>query len=300
MAFLSRLNLIKKSKEWDLLTTKSLGVITKTLKKSNSIESFVKDLLKHYKINYDVKLVPLLLMYRFPNEIITNNRNKLENELYEKSTEIFKLLNHTTPDDFKNIAQKILTLYLRYEDWMNKDKTLQIDILCEIFYTYKKFYNDIGVNDFLQNNIESFLNKILLYLKNLDNNWKESLSNYNFKNSEYDEDSHLNMLKYLRMVFWDNIKMEIFVRGNFKVINLLINDYLSLIERSHTIVDITILEEYKEVTNKQDVKELVEIIFDINRIVDSNFNYSFNENDIISNFEICFNRLDNIFTPLNI
>tara|TARA_B110000208_G_C11760448_1_gene426693 strand:+ start:24 stop:920 length:897 start_codon:yes stop_codon:yes gene_type:complete len=295
MIFQSRLNIIKKSKEWDLLTTKSLGVVTKSLKKSNSIESFVKDLFVHYKISYPVKIVPLLLMSRFPNEIITNNRNDFENELYEKSIEIFKLLNHPTIDDFKNVAQKILTLYLRYEDWMTKDKTLQIDILCEIFYTYKKFYNDLGVNDFLQNNVTTFLNKILLYLKNLDNNWKESLSNYNFKNSEYDEDSHLNMLKYLRMVFWDNVKMEIFVRGNFKVINLLINDYLSLIEKGHTLVDITILDQYKEVTNEQDVKELAEIFLNINRSIDSNFNYSFNENDIISNFEICFNRLDNIF-----
>ena len=144
MIFQSRLNIIKKSKEWDLLTTKSLGVVTKSLKKSNSIESFVKDLFVHYKISYPVKIVPLLLMSRFPNEIITNNRNDFENELYEKSIEIFKLLNHPTIDDFKNVAQKILTLYLRYEDWMTKDKTLQIDILCEIFYTYKKFYNDLG------------------------------------------------------------------------------------------------------------------------------------------------------------
>ena len=86
----------------------------------------------------------------------------IENELYEKSMEIFKLLNHTTTDDFKNVAQKILTLYLRYEDWMNKDKTLQIDILCEIFYTYKKFYNDLDVNDFLQNNIKVFLFEIVV------------------------------------------------------------------------------------------------------------------------------------------
>ena len=289
MNFNTKLEILRESDEWDIVKNKPLNIIMKSLKKTNYIEIFATDLLNHFNINYRIRLVPLLLIYRFPNEIISSNRNSFEDELYQKSTEIFKLLNDTEINDYKKIAQKILTLYLQYENWMNKDKTLQIEILCEIFKNYELFYKKVDSDN--KKNINVFLQKILMYLKNLDSNWKQTLGNYSFKNIDYDKNSHENMLKYLQFVFWDNIKMEIFVKNNFEVMNLLIQDFLLLLKKSNMIVDTTILNNYKKIRNQEDIVELADIIINITKNIDTHFNYNFSSIDLIGNFEICFNRL---------
>ena len=289
MNFNTKLGILRESDEWDIVKNKPLNIIMNLLKKTNYIEIFATDLLNHFNINYRIKLVPLLLIYRFPNEIISSNRNSFEDELYQKSTEIFKLLNDTVINDYKKIAQKILTLYLQYENWMNKDKTLQIEILCEIFKQYELFYKKVDSDN--KKNINVFLQKILMYLKDLDSNWKQTLRNYSFKNIDYDKNSHENMLKYLQFVFWDNIKMEIFVKNNFEIMNLLIQDFLLLVKKSNMIIDTTILNNYKKIRNQEDIVELADIIIDITKNIDTHFNYNFSSVDLIGNFEICFNRL---------
>lgn len=189
-----------------------------------------------------------------------------------------------------------------YKDWEDKDKTMQVEILCELFNSYKIFIKDVKQqNNILSGDkstyikcINNFLNKVLNILKILESDWKKTLSTYTFKNIEYNEASHKNMTKYFKSIFWENIYIEIIVKKKYKICNYLINDYLNLINQD--LVNCTELENFKTVESLDDIYDLQNIMVSINSQIDNEYSYDFlfNQVTVVNNFQTLFNRLESL------
>ena len=296
---------LKKTEEWNLLYKEPLleNIIIKT-KKHTSFENFVKELFKVTNITCNDKQIiqKAVLISRFPDKIISGTMSDYEKNLYDRSVEIFEVLNNNPLPDLNILARKLFTFNIMYKDWENKDKTMQINILCEIFNSYNIFIRDIKTQLTISNSektiyincIHKFLNKILHTLKNIDKNWKQTLLNYKSKQIQYNEQSHNNMLKYLKIIFWENIHIEIVLKKNYNICNFLINDYINMCQQTST--DLSILKNFRSVETINDIYEVQKIMIDINTSLDRNHNYNllFNPDTIVVNFQIIFKRLENL------
>lgn len=303
MGLRKNLNNLKKTQVWKLiLEDMNVELIMLQTKNKQPFKLFIELLYKTYGVKlHDKKLIQkAILLSRFPHVFMSTNRSEYENNIYWRSKEILALLITNEVIDMKILFQKLLTFSIMYEDWEEKDKTMQIEILCETFKSYDVFKKVVDDKEELSAEdkdtyikcINTFLNKILHTLRLLDSNWKERLLNYNSKDFGYDQASHDNMLKYFKSIFWENLYLELVVKNNYGICNYLINDYLNII--SPDSVDCSALENYKRVTSVGDIYELQNVMISINRQIDTEHNYNilFNETTLISNFRKIFNRLE--------
>jgi len=297
-------NNMKTRKEWHIISyEENIENLFKKLQKESTLDDFISELLKKYSISNKIKnnMTTIILLSRFPNELLSTNLCDKETELWNRAVEIHTIIKNTTIKDFNILAKKICTFNILYDDWKSKDLHLQKDLLCELFYSYKNFYHEIDnqnlekdVENMYKNNINDFLNKILNTLKGLNKNWKRDLKHYTFKNIEYDVQSHKHMLKYLKLVFWDNIKLEVVIKNNFKVLNFLINDYLAIIKNIISIEDKDLLENYPNINNIESAINLCNSLQIINKKIDNLYDYTndINENNLINTLIIIFERLE--------
>ena len=226
---------LKKTKEWKLISeAENSDLIILHKKSSKQFEIFMGMLYKKFGVNsYDKKLIQkTILLSRFPEVFMSTNLSEYETNIYNRSKEIFKMLIIKDTINLKILFQKLLTFGIMYKDWEDKDKAMQIEILCEIFNSYNKFINEVKHKDNLSPDdkstyikcINTFLNKILHTLRLLDSNWKDILLNYKYKSLDYDKTSHNNMVKYFKSIFWENLYLEIAVKKNYNICNYLVND----------------------------------------------------------------------------
>ena len=81
-------------------------------------------------------IVSIIMIHKFADDIIGKNRVEEEDIIVYKANEIYNvLLNNTNKE---NIHKKIITFKILYDDWKNKDKTQQLDILSDMYYKYTK------------------------------------------------------------------------------------------------------------------------------------------------------------------
>jgi len=303
MNILNSLDNLKKAAEWKLICEgDDVEFIMLHIKNTDNFEIFISMLYKKYGIkSYDKKLIhKIILLARFPHVFMSINMSEYENNIYKRGKEIFDLLITNEDINMKVLFQKLLTFSIMYKDWEEKDKTMQIEILCETFKSYNVFIKEVKHQDNISDTdkytyikcINAFLNKILHTLKILDSNWKELLLNYKVKSLDYSKTSHDNMIKYFKSIFWENVYLELIVKKNYNICNYLINDYLNLFNPS--LVDYTSLENYKQVNSIGDIYELQNVMISINKQIDTEYNYNilFNETTLISNFRKIFNRLE--------
>jgi len=300
----SLLNNLKNSNEWHLLSMENdiENILSKLNKSYKNFTNFMDVLYKTNNIHQkDPQIIQqIILIARFPKYFLSSKLSEYEYNLHEKALEVLTIL-RGNEINFSQLSKKIFTFSILYKDWESKDKDMQKDLICELFYRYSKFLENITKLNIDQNtkqiyikNINMFLNKILRILKLLETNWKKLLYNYKIKDIVYNEQSHKNMEKYLENIFWENINLEINIKKNFKIVNYLINDYKDLLK--NTTVDTSVLNNYTEIKDKEDIEILLNILVDINKSVDSYFNYSLlNNKNIVQKFSIIFDRLKKLF-----
>ena len=304
-------NNMKMLKEWDIISNEeNLAILFNKLEKESRLDEFIVELFKKYSISNKIRnnLSTIILLSKFPNELLSTNLSDKENELWGRAKEIFTIIKEPIIKDFNILAKKICTFNILYNNYKPEDLSLQKDLLCELFYSYKKFYSEIDdmdlekdIENTYKKNINGFLNKILYNLKRLNKNWKRDLKYYTFKNIEYDALSHKHMLKYLKLVFWDNIKLEVSIKKNFKILNLLINDYLAIIKNNISIDDKNLLHNYTNINNIHDSLTLCQSLMLINKKIDTLYEYNddINENNLINTLIIIFERVEYICGILN-
>jgi len=296
---------LKKTKGWQLICQGAdIEDIMLCTKNNTDFSEFIELLYKNNGIpTYDKKLIQkTLLLSRFPNILMSTNMSDYENNIYKRSVEIFELLNIQVPINMKLLFQKLLTFGIMYTDWEQKDKDMQIKILCETFNSYNIFLKELRHKEHISEEdkstyitcIKVFLNKVLYTLTNLESDWKKILFNYKFKSIGYDKTAHDNMIKYFKSIFWENIYIELVVRKNYGICNYLIQDYINLINQN--LIDCSILKDYKLIETVADVYELQSNMISINKELDkkTNYNILYNEKTLVSNFRKIFNRLENL------
>ena len=218
------------------------------IKKNNDYEKldkFIDNLDKEFKIDKEIItkqfIISCLMIAKYPDELISKVRNEKEKLVFDKSFEIFEMIKE---DKYENFNKKIITFSIIFEDWQNKDKESQLNLLCEMYYRYKNNIdavttdidkleqeNELIMNkkDEYVNELKKQLNNILFSMKRLTKNYKEYLNNYKMKNVDYDEKVYKMMYEKLKISYWVNIKKDIFELKNTDIYKHIINDYLNLI-----------------------------------------------------------------------
>jgi len=325
---------IKQTNFWKLINDNNKVVddvilYTRTkIKKEDydKFDIFINNLYNEYDIDKDIItkkfLISCLMIAKYPNELIAKVKNEKETLVHEKALEIFEMISNNKSDNFN---KKIVTFSIIFEDWKNKDKESQLNLLCEMYYRYKNnidsISNDISnlevENNVTMNNKDEYLkelrkqlNKILFSMKRLTSNYKEYLDNYKMKNVNYDEKVYKMMYEKLKMSYWTNIKKEIYEIKNTEAYKHIINDYLILINNikvsnldisliislkeyeitEENLIDacITLSKAFIEI-NKQLDSENYDEIYDmlLNKVVTNNLN-------VIDLYKFCFERLEMI------
>lgn len=326
---------IKNTNFWMLINDENKSVddiiiYTRTkIKKNNDYEKmdkFIDTLDKEFKIDKEIItkqfIISCLMIAKYPNELISKVRNEKEKLVFDKSFEIFEMIKE---DKHENFNKKIITFSIVFEDWKNKDKESQLNLLCEMYYRYKNNIDAVATdidkleqeNELIMNKKDEYvnelkkqLNNILFSMKRLTKNYKEYLNNYKMKNVDYDEKVYKMMYEKLKISYWVNIKKDIFELKNTDVYKHIINDYLNLINNLKVSnLDISLLitlRDYEiESENLLDAcYTLVKAFISINKQLDSeNYDEIYdmlldkvinNNGNVVDLYKFCFERLEMI------
>ena len=233
-------------------------------------------------------LVSILMISKYPNDIIGETLGDQEQQIVDKAKEIYDMcINRNT----KNIHKKLFTFKIIFEEWKRKDKISQLDMLCEMYYKYtdseNEFRNkktitdeeildmhdicltmdDEAKHDFIakareldKEQGEDFLkkvggmrNKILHQLKMITPGYMKYLKNYKYKHVTYDESIYREVYTKMKYIYWDNIKRDIFELKKCDIFQHIIQDYIDILsEMKISDLDISVLENLKEYDLNED------------------------------------------------
>ena len=241
-------------------------------------DKFIDSIVNNSKIEKGILrpklIVSILMIAKYPDSIIGSELGTIENNIVKKAQEIYdKFLGN----DLYEIHKKLITFKIMFDDWKLSDKKNQLDLLCQLYYSYTDsllecdskdlfdcqkieesykddvFYMTLDekhtfISEILAmrkqeysifvNQVNSMRNKILHSMKNLTPDYKIYLKRYNHKNIQFDKNIR-NVVKHtMENVYWDNIKKDIFIDKSHLVYNKIIYDYIQLVDKIDTnIID---------------------------------------------------------------
>jgi len=281
------LNLSKtfKNNSFEIITNKIMinnYVLTTISKLINSLKQFTN--LNNNKINCKLILSSYLIRY-FTVDVLSSKLEDKEIILFEKSKELVNYLDNLNKNEsiisLETLIKKINTYRLIFDNWKTKDLNSQIEIYCEIYYSYEKDIkklkeDEINNKDFI-NNLE---NTKLIVKNSLENLIEKSeventIKNYKYIEKLYDNSLYNIVKKDLINIYWKNIY------------NDLKNDPKIYIQIESVIIDIN---KYLEIIYNNKKKNLNKYL-NVNFIKDLIKNSKIQENDILS---ICTTLLDEL------
>lgn len=308
---------IKNSNIWETIhSTSDLEKILVYLKDKTLDYSPFDNMIKFILYKYDLDIsninsnfiVSIIMIYRFADELIGKNRVEEENIIVDKATQIYELILNNNNEN--NLHKKLVTFKILFDNWKNKDKEQQLDILSEMYYQYSKSIDEVMDDESKTEYVKELITlkqKILVSMRSLTVDYRDYLDNYKFKNAEYDSKVNKMIYTKLKYVYWENIRKYIFNDSNTDIFYRIINDYKELINEIKVIVDMSILDSLAEydVNDNNLVQGCVAIskaFIDINKQIDSE-NYdeiydmvsnkiSDNNKYIIDGYKLCFDRLE--------
>ncbi len=290
-------DLLKKSDVWIKIHSESeVTKITEYLTDSSINYSTLDNFISYIKNKFELEeniishklLVSILMISRFPDDLIGSNRNDTEESIYQKALEIYTLIDNC---NLENINKKLITFKIIFNDWKSQDKLNQINLLCEMYHKYtdslaeytfdessdemilnqnseiidtmddekkKEFvekakqHEKETKNDFI-NKINSMRNKILHSLKRLTPNYKSYVKNYKLKDVKYDESVYKMFYTKMKHIYWSNIRKDIFEKKDKNVYQHILNDYITIIESLEiSNMDIKLLKSYLDYEISED------------------------------------------------
>ena len=294
---------IKNHPVWMLIKDNELDFIINKLPSQNikNLNIFIEELFsligEEYETNKRNIIVAILLINKFPNELLSSNRGEEEDNLYHKAKEIYELLGISNID-YIILAKKIYTFSIMYSEWKTKDKEMQLNILAELYYRYSE-----DIREFLSISTDSskkivynkifkeFLNKVLNQMLILDKNWKEYLTNYNYKKIDFDENSQKFMYNKLTEVYWEHLKLQQLSRYPCDIIKQVITDYIILFTKIDNSKDLNYL-----YNHKSNLSELYQELVNLNKLLGDSFDYRniIKKEDTFKFFKIIFNYLEKV------
>ena len=228
-------------------------------------------------VNYKI-LISSLIIHYFPDEILSKKRNETENELYDKSRNIYDYI-HNSKINIETFKNKLFTFGIKFCKWKNLDKISQLDILSEIYYRYKetydelenKVYNNKEIQHTYKTEMRAFLNIILINMKKLDKNYQKYLSKYKFKNIDYDEKAKSFIYNKLKDIFWKELYIELVIKQNYKIIDTIIFNYIDILNLDNNTYpfDLNDIIQYKGQYTVNDIIQLTKTLLNINTILDN-------------------------------
>jgi len=294
------MDVIKNDPIWNLIQHNTLDTIIDTISSKDPInfDNFITNVLsligEEYKKTQRNLLIAILLMHKFPDELLSTIRDDEENNLYEKANEIYnKLIMDNI--DYEKIGKSIYTFSIMYSEWKIKDKKMQLDMLSELYYRYTediqnfmKISNDMHKQRLYNNIFKKFLNKVLKHMILLEKNWQEYLSNYNYKKIMFDKNAHTFMYKKLTEVYWENLKLQYMSGYPIDIIHNVISDYIILLNKIDNRSNLEDLYNYKSSPS-----ELCLQLIKLNKEMDDPYIYT----DYIKK-NMTFEIFENIFSYL--
>ena len=240
------------------------------IKKNNDYEKldkFIDNLDKEFKIDKEIItkqfIISCLMIAKYPDELISKVRNEKEKLVFDKSFEIFEMIKE---DKYENFNKKIITFSIIFEDWQNKDKESQLNLLCEMYYRYKNNIDAVTTDiDKLEQENELIMNKKDEYVNELKNTdiYKHIINDY------------LNLINNLKV---SNLDISLLIT---------LKDYEieseNLLDACYTLVKAFIN------INKQLDSENYDEIYDmlLNKVINNNGN-------VVDLYKFCFERLEMI------
>jgi len=306
---------IKNSEIWTKIhSDDDLGNIMSFLKRKDLDYSDIKELVLFLNETYDITnitnnfIVSIIMISKFPDELIGKERVEEEDLIVYKSKEIYNML--LDGKNIDNIHKKLVTFKIIFDEWKEKDKVQQLDILSEMYYKYSLSINetkdDENKEEYVKE-LKEMVNKIETSMKMITPNYKEHLENYKFKNVEYDSSVNKMIYTKIKYVYWENIRKEIFEAFNTKIYYDIIKDYLDLLNSIKVIVDTDVLEGLRDYDVNEDnlvqgCMTITKSCVKINKEIDSE-NYDdiydmlitkINENNkyLVDTLKLCFDRLE--------
>lgn len=295
---------IKNHPIWSLIKDNEIDFVINKLPSQNieNLNKFLEELFSIIGEEYENKkniIVAILLINKFPCELLSSNRGEEEENLYQKSKEIYKLL-ITNDIDYIMLAKKLYTFSIMYSEWKNKDKQMQLNMLSELYYRYSEDINkflSVSTNHnekILYNKLfKGFLNKVLKQMALLDKNWKEYLSKYNYKKIDFDEKSHRFMYNKLTEVYWEHLKIQYLSSFSDDIIKQVITDYILLFTKIDNSKNLNYLYNYKS-----NLSELYQELINLNKLIGDSFEYKniINKKQTFKFFKIIFNYLEKVLS----
>jgi hypothetical protein len=228
-------------------------------------------------------LTSILMIAKFPEDIIGTTKGDVEQLLSKKATEIYQMLEENKTE---NIHKKLVTFKLLFDEWKQSDKLNQINLLCEMYYKYDESIDEFKNKDSLSDEALLELNKeitdtmdpeakmdyidkargydkeqgdiymkhvnharnqILQQLKELTPIYKKCLHHYKFKNVTYDESVYKMIYTKMKHIYWGNIKRDIFELQKCDIFKHVVRDYIDILsEIKVTQLDYSSLESLLE------------------------------------------------------
>tara|TARA_B100000575_G_scaffold292779_1_gene302097 strand:- start:765 stop:1877 length:1113 start_codon:yes stop_codon:yes gene_type:complete len=265
---------IKQSEIWKKIHSDEPVLDIMAYFKSKNIDySSIESLIDYISSNHSIDktlitckfLTSIIMISKFPDDIIGNNKGETEEILHKKAVEIYQIL---VENKTENIHKKLVTFKLLFDEWKQADKLNQINLLCEMYYKYdesinefknKKILSDeelLDINKEITDTMDSeakmdYINKaraydkeqgeiymkhvnnarnqILHQLKELTPIYKKCLYHYKFKNVTYDESVYKMVYTKMKHIYWGNIKRDIFELQKCDIFKHVVQDYIDIL-----------------------------------------------------------------------
>jgi len=278
------LNKLRETNYWEYLldnTTNIDNLIAYTTAKAfeEGDKILFKNILEILNKDYNIPkeylslriFISSLMIYKDPNTLLSKERQDIEENLYNKSIEIFNFINNKS-SEYKLLGKKLLTYKIMFDEWKTKDLESQMNILCDLYYRYKEAIDSTPTNIVNQSNKEiiNFVEKVENSMKQITPNYKDYIANYKLKKVSYDDKAYSLIYKRLKSTYWKYIDSKIFEEKKYEIIDRIIDDYCDLIEDINiNDLDISSIKQYKRTYSLQGLLNLASDMINVNKQIDS-------------------------------
>lgn len=269
------------------------------------------------KIEIDNLVKYIKLMADIPNEFINTEllvnillisknldsipKIKDKDLLINKCKEIDNhLKNLTDVNKVITLGKKIYSVFFVLEDYnqrYKKEKLLYLNKLQTIIHSRINKYKFNESKKIFIDNLSNLSDKIDKTIINTEPNYNLIDSNLLLNNKTK------NIYKFLKKIYWNYIKNQIFNFNNYQIIDTIINDYqneLSILKVTNSSIEF--FNKFRKIYTYNNLKKLTFSIINFNKMLDD---YEFitkynkliiflnnNEENIIDFIQICFERLE--------
>lgn len=167
-----------------------------------SIITEIKQMLDKHNIEIKSEIIlSAYLIHLYPDDILSTNRNIMENFIKEKSDCIVDIIESNKLKDKKNI---VVDYEKHFTDWKTKDVDSQIKIYLELYISYKNMRNiDCEEKDKV---VDDLYKAIKFLSKNNQDTLIEEFEGNYIRDAAVN--LHFQVNKQMRNAYWDNVKKQ--------------------------------------------------------------------------------------------